>query len=147
MNGSVKQQFQAACGGVIRDSQGQWIMGFCKSLGLQTIIEAELYAIMLGLRMAQKLGLQQIMLYSDSLDAINIIMRDCCYDDHPLRDIIGDIRDLLFQDWNVKLYYTPRDNIACANYLVKEGHNAFANADVILIPTVLAGCCEMMLKD
>ncbi|KAK4278408.1 hypothetical protein QN277_016258 [Acacia crassicarpa] len=97
--------------------------------------------------MAQKLGFQQVLLYSDSLDAINIIMRDCCYNDHPLRDIIGDIRDLLFRDWNVKLYYTPRDNIACADYLAREGHVAPPDADVITIPTIPTGCLHMVLKD
>ncbi|KAK4260567.1 hypothetical protein QN277_003663 [Acacia crassicarpa] len=147
VDGSVRQQFQAACGGVIRDSRGHWLMGFYKALGLQTVIEAELYAIMLRLTMAQQLGLQQILLYLDSLDVVNILMRDCCYADHPLRDIIGNIRDLLFRDWDVKLYYTSRDNIACADYLAKEGHNALDVVDVILIPTVPAGCRDMVLKD
>ncbi|KAK4264495.1 hypothetical protein QN277_025660 [Acacia crassicarpa] len=122
-------------------------MGFCKALGLQTIIEAELHAIELGLLMACRFGLQQIQLYSDSLDAINILMRDGAYADHPLRDIIGNIRDLLFQDWDVQLFHTSRNNIACADYLAKEGHNVPANANVTLIPTVPMGCRDIVLRD
>ena len=70
-------------------------MGFYKSLRLHTVVEAEIFAIMLGLKMGQRMGLQRILLYSDSLDAINILMRDSPID-HPLKDIIGETRDLLF---------------------------------------------------
>ena len=108
---------------------------------------AELYAIELGLKMAHRMGFQQILLYSDSLDALNMLMRDGVYADHPLRDIIGNIRDLLFRDWDVKLFHTSRNNIACADYLAREGHDAPPDADIITIPTVPTGCLHMVLKD
>lgn len=82
-----------------------------------------------------------------SLKAVNILMRDCCYDDHPLRDIIRDIRELFLQDWNVKLYHTSWDNIFYADYMAKEGDNPSADEGVILIPTIPRGCLHMALKD
>ena len=147
VDGSVRHQFEAACGGVIRNSEGHWLMGFCKSLGVHSVIEAELIAILLGLKLAYQMGLQKILLYSDSLDVVNILMRDCCDEDHPLRDIVGEIRDLLFRDWSVKLNYTPRDNIACADFLAKKGHDIAVDVGEILIPVVPVECLEMVLKD
>ena len=147
VDGSVRHHFQAACGGVIRNSEGSWLIGFCKSLGLHSVIEAELYAILLGLKLGHQMGFRKILLYSDSLDAVNVLMRDSCHEDHPLRAVIREIRDLLFQDWDVTIHYTPRDNIACADYMAKEGHDAPGDTDVLLAPTVPAGCWEMVLRD
>ncbi|KAK4266867.1 hypothetical protein QN277_023732 [Acacia crassicarpa] len=145
---SVRHQFQATCGGVIRNSDGHWLMGFCKSLDAHTVIEAKLHAIMLGLRVGHHMGLRKILLYSDSLDTVNILMRDCCYVDHPLKEIIKEIRDLLYSDYlDVKIHYTPRDIISFADYMAKEGHNAPANEDVSLIPTIPVGCMEMAMRD
>ncbi|KAK4272272.1 hypothetical protein QN277_020854 [Acacia crassicarpa] len=115
---SIRQHHQAACGGVLRNSQGEWLMGYHKTLGLRSIIEAEIYAILLGFQIGLQMNFQRIVIYSDSLDAINILMRDSP-PNHPLKDIIGEARDLLFRDWNVELHYTSRDNISCADFMAK----------------------------
>ena len=112
------QQHQAACKGVLRNTQEEWLIGFYKPLGLLSVIEAKIYAIMIGLQIGLHMGLQRIVIYSDSLDAVNILMKDCPTD-HPLRDIIGETRDLLFRDWHVELHHTTRENISCADYMAK----------------------------
>lgn len=117
-------------------------MGFYKLLGLCFVIEAEIYAIMLGLQMR----LQIVILYSDCLDAISILIRDSP-NDHPLKDIIGKTRDLLFRDWEVEHHHTPRDNISCAGFMGKEGHSVVVSAEVTMIPTVPKGWLDMVLKD
>ncbi|XP_028754982.1 uncharacterized protein LOC114714409 [Neltuma alba] len=47
---------QAACGGVLRNSQGEWIAGFSKYLGKCSAIEAEEWAILSGMNIAWDLG-------------------------------------------------------------------------------------------
>ncbi|KAK4260810.1 hypothetical protein QN277_003879 [Acacia crassicarpa] len=121
-------------------------MGFHRFLGIHTVVEAELYAIMTGLKMGRQMGFRRFALYFDSLDAINFIMRDC-YIDHPLRLIIGEIRDLLFQDWDVEIHYSPRNNIACADYMARLGHEASDVTNVALVPTIPQGCLHMVLRD
>ena len=56
--------------------------------------------------------------------------------DHPLGDIIGETRDLLFKDQDVELHYTPRDNIICTDYMAKQGHDATIDADMILVQSI-----------
>ncbi|KAK4260509.1 hypothetical protein QN277_003609 [Acacia crassicarpa] len=146
VDGSVCHHLQAACGGVMRDSQGRWLLGFHKNLGLHGVVEAEIYAIWLGLNLANQMGIRKIQIYSDSLDAINAIMRDY-HADHPFREIIGKTRDLLYSDWSVELHYTSRRNISCADYLAKQGHDFDADADAFLIPSVSRGCLDMFLRD
>ncbi|KAK4257184.1 hypothetical protein QN277_006806 [Acacia crassicarpa] len=146
VDGSVRHYRQAACGGVIRNSHGHWLMGFHKSLGQHSPIEAEILAIMVGLTVGHQMGFQRIHLYSDSIEAINILMRDCPTD-HPLRDIITDTRDLLFQDCSVQLHYSPRENIFCADFMAKHGHEDQHGPDLVLLPTVPTSCLSMYLRD
>ncbi|KAK4284805.1 hypothetical protein QN277_001587 [Acacia crassicarpa] len=146
VDGSVYNQHQAACGGVIRNSQGHWLMGFYKSLGISSVTEAEIHAIMTGLTVARHMGLQRAILYSDSLDAINTIMRNH-YADHPFRDTIREIRDFLLQDWSVEIRHMPRENIAYADYMAKLGQDVTNVVDVVLIPIIPTGCLPMVLRD
>ncbi|KAK4252551.1 hypothetical protein QN277_014536 [Acacia crassicarpa] len=122
-------------------------MGINKSLGLQSVIEAEIHTIMLGLKMGQQMGTRRVLLYSNLLDAVNLIMRDYCHADHPLRGIIMKTRDLLFQDWDVELHYTLRENNSCADYMAKQGDDAPIDADVVLFPMTPAGCTQRFLTD
>ena len=76
-------------------------------------------------------------------------MRDH-YANHPLRDIISEIWDLLLQDWNMEIRHTPSDNISCADYMAKLGqlgHDTIDAVDVVLIPTIPKRCLHMFLKD
>lgn len=42
----------AGCGGLLRDSQGQWIIGFIRNIGDTTALAVELWAIRHGLSIA-----------------------------------------------------------------------------------------------
>lgn len=72
-------------------------MGFHKTLGLHSVIEVEIYTILLGLQIGFQMNFQRIVISSDPLDAVNILMKDSPTD-HPLRDIIEETRNLLFRD-------------------------------------------------
>ncbi|GLU09907.1 hypothetical protein SLE2022_267420 [Rubroshorea leprosula] len=52
-NGSVTSNpNNAGCGGLFRDNQGHWIMGFIRNIGYTTTLTTELYAIRDGLNIA-----------------------------------------------------------------------------------------------
>ncbi|KAK4268556.1 hypothetical protein QN277_025198 [Acacia crassicarpa] len=101
---------------------------------------------MRGLKIGHQMGLKKVLVYSDSLDAINILMRDCPMN-HPLRNIIGETRDLLFNDSNVELHHTSRNNILCADYMAKEGHNVADGVGVVTTSTIPQGCLHLALRD
>ncbi|XP_061341360.1 uncharacterized protein LOC133287715 [Gastrolobium bilobum] len=63
---------RAACGGLLRDCKGSWISGFSAFVGFCSPLQAELWAILKGLIFASNNGWKNIMLESDSLQAISL---------------------------------------------------------------------------
>ncbi|KAF7811879.1 putative ribonuclease H-like domain-containing protein [Senna tora] len=74
LDGSCSSSNNIAAGGLIRDSNGNWVMGFSKFLGGGTILYAELWAIVYGLDLAYSAGGSKIVVESDSLSAIALII-------------------------------------------------------------------------
>ncbi|KAK8996274.1 hypothetical protein V6N11_076514 [Hibiscus sabdariffa] len=60
-------------GGLIRDNEGNWIMGFKQILGSTSIFNAELWAIYTGLKLAWDNSFERIILQSDCLKAATTI--------------------------------------------------------------------------
>ena len=69
-DGSVLNKNNATCGGLIRDHYGCFLRGFSANLGMSTITFAKLYGMFLGLKEAQTLGMQKVILEVDSLCAV-----------------------------------------------------------------------------
>ncbi|PNY04820.1 ribonuclease H [Trifolium pratense] len=61
---ACKDGHPAGCGGVIRDSNGQWCGGFAKHVGSCSAFVAELWGVLERLKYARMLGLQVIELTS-----------------------------------------------------------------------------------
>lgn len=79
----------------MRDATGKWIIGFTQYTGFGNAIEAELRAIMLGLKiLSQMPQLSQGVIETDSSKAIELILRDDS-DHHPLGTIIDNCKYLL----------------------------------------------------
>lgn len=72
VDGSVSHGIgSAGCGGVLRDSKGDWITGFTHNIGVCSIGEAEAWGILQGLRMAAWKGVTNLIIESDSKSAID----------------------------------------------------------------------------
>ncbi|KAE8731150.1 hypothetical protein F3Y22_tig00002840pilonHSYRG00476 [Hibiscus syriacus] len=56
--------------GLIRNSNGQWEGGFNKNIGNCSALQAELWGIFEGLRLAQNLGMENMIIQTDSVQAI-----------------------------------------------------------------------------
>ena len=70
VDGSRNQEGYATCGGVIRDHLGRWLIGYQHKVGLGTIVEAEIQAIISGINICKNNGLKNIKLFSDSSEAL-----------------------------------------------------------------------------
>ncbi|XP_019162021.1 PREDICTED: uncharacterized protein LOC109158590 [Ipomoea nil] len=64
---------RAGCGGVLRDTQGNWRRGFSHNIGACEAKEAEAWAILVGLRMAAHYGASKIVVESDSIAVIRAL--------------------------------------------------------------------------
>ncbi|KAE8733280.1 hypothetical protein F3Y22_tig00001349pilonHSYRG00017 [Hibiscus syriacus] len=63
----------ASCGGVFRSSNGGWMFGFSKVIGICSIVEVELWGIHEGLSHAWNLGERLITVETDSLEAVRML--------------------------------------------------------------------------
>ncbi|KAK8631589.1 hypothetical protein V6N13_028372 [Hibiscus sabdariffa] len=63
----------AACGGVLRDYHSAWVRGFSKFVGRCLALEAELWGISTRLKIAWDMGFRQLVVETDSMDAIAVL--------------------------------------------------------------------------
>ncbi|KAL4346674.1 hypothetical protein GQ457_17G015250 [Hibiscus cannabinus] len=73
----------ASCGGVVRTSSGEWIIGFSKYVRICSTVVAELWDVFEGLVLAWTKGFRKVVLEVDSLDVFRILTRhdtNRCFD-------------------------------------------------------------------
>ncbi|KAK9044905.1 hypothetical protein V6N11_058796 [Hibiscus sabdariffa] len=61
-------------GGVLRDSSGVWVKGFCKSIGIISPLQAELWSILVGLQLAWSMGISLLQVQSDSSVVVCLVL-------------------------------------------------------------------------
>lgn len=67
-DGSVRgRELRASAGGLLRDDNGRWIVGYGRNIGSCSISKAELWGILDGLTVAWYYGYRRVVLESDKL--------------------------------------------------------------------------------
>jgi len=87
---SLSNPGRSSFGGLIRNNNGDWLLGFSGFCGITSCLAAELYAIFHGLRIAYDAGHMNIILESDSRMALDSIMSDV-QAHHPHAPLISQI--------------------------------------------------------
>ncbi|KAJ1429948.1 Ribonuclease H-like superfamily [Sesbania bispinosa] len=67
----------AACGGVIRDFAGAFLAGFANKLVRASVVGAELWGILRGLKLGLQLNLSMVVLETVSVQALHYIENGC----------------------------------------------------------------------
>ncbi|CAJ2665276.1 unnamed protein product [Trifolium pratense] len=111
---------RAGFGGLIREGDGSWIIGFSGFLGISNNTFAELMAVFHGLKIARERGYRRIHCYSDSQTMVDAISKDL-NSFHRYAAVIASIKDLLQLDWEVRLSHSLREGNAGADFLAKIG--------------------------
>ncbi|KAK8995051.1 hypothetical protein V6N11_069502 [Hibiscus sabdariffa] len=62
-----------SAGGLLRDHEGSWLLGFNKHLGISSTLEAELWGILEGLCLAWLHGFERVQCQTDSSEAYDLI--------------------------------------------------------------------------
>ncbi|CAL0327420.1 unnamed protein product [Lupinus luteus] len=86
----------AGCGGVVRDHFGAFVFNFANKIGLCSIIQAELWGILLGLRLLLQRGFLKVCLETDSASSLHLL-RSGCAPPHPCASLVNQIRLLIPQ--------------------------------------------------
>ncbi|MBA0677857.1 hypothetical protein Goari_019242, partial [Gossypium aridum] len=73
-NGAVaRDSGYAATGGVARDQDGNWIVGFNRFLGVCSPFEAEVWGILVGILILFNKGYRRIIIVTDNLEVAQIL--------------------------------------------------------------------------
>ncbi|GAU11214.1 hypothetical protein TSUD_342040 [Trifolium subterraneum] len=110
----------ASCGGILRNSNGQWLGGFSKNLGRCNAYLAELWGVYEGLRLAWNYGATKLKLQVDSSVVAYTLNGSNAGSVIGWR-LIEEIRRLLALEWEVKVCHSYREANACADALANMG--------------------------
>ncbi|KAK4256278.1 hypothetical protein QN277_009163 [Acacia crassicarpa] len=133
-----------ACGGVVRDTHGNFIKGFLFK-GLEgDCLSAKLWGCLHGLKLSWDLGYRNVILESDSADVVDLLRREM-NDLHADRNIIAEIHSLMRRDWRLDVRLISRWANTAADYLAKAGFSAMAGFHTVVSPD--AELYSLLVKD
>lgn len=120
-------------GGLIRDSEGEFLLGFYGTLRNQEITHVEIFALLQGITICWERGYMNVHCVSDSLDTVNYVKKGVT-NHHRYSNEIVKIQNLLLQDWQCSITHNCREGNQCADFLAKLGANSGVAMMVIQEP-------------
>ncbi|KAK8580708.1 hypothetical protein V6N12_070963 [Hibiscus sabdariffa] len=60
-------------GGLIHNVEGKWIVGFVKSIGSSNSLQAELWVIFEGMKLAWEFGFERLLIQNDCRQAADLV--------------------------------------------------------------------------
>ncbi|KAH9666870.1 reverse transcriptase domain-containing protein [Citrus sinensis] len=115
-DGARKGNGEASAGGLLRDCHGNFIHGFSAHLGVCSVLKAELWGVLHGLRMAWDLGYRRIQVGVDNCSVVQIIRENNAHV-NEISNIIEMIRELMRRDWRIQIDHIYREANSAADFL------------------------------
>ena len=112
-----------ACGGLVLDAMGKLIKGFSMILDDGDALLAEIWAMIIGLRVAWDTGCRNLIVESDSKDLVDLIQRDISAA-HRDANLIEQVKCLLANEWVVEICHISRNKNKAADIMAKLGLGA-----------------------
>ncbi|MCH79377.1 putative non-LTR retroelement reverse transcriptase [Trifolium medium] len=143
-DGACKDGRNAGCGGILRGSDGQWLGGFAKSIGICNAFIAELWGVFEGLKYARSLGYNAIDLNVDSMIVVQAIRTG------KTRSILGhnlvkNIMRLMRLDWDVTINHVYREANYCVDALANFGCSL--DSSIMVFDVCPSQLRQLMLAD
>ncbi|GAU35182.1 hypothetical protein TSUD_319920 [Trifolium subterraneum] len=133
-DGAYKESLDlAGCGGLLRDSNGQWIHGYTQKIGACDALHAEMWGMYVGMNLARRQGVTRLILESDSKLLVDMVTWRCNLNGAtPI--LIRRIKGLIDFDWQIQFKHTWREGNRSADWLANHSlvHSSF---DVISLET------------
>ncbi|KAF7844680.1 putative ribonuclease H-like domain-containing protein [Senna tora] len=108
-----------AAAGIIRDSNGNWIRGFSKFLGIENSLKTEMWAVALGFKLAKDMFCDKLVVESDSMIVIKLFTVDDVCVSHVgvlIHYCMSILRDIMI----VRIQHTLREGNMYADTLAKQ---------------------------
>ncbi|KAJ0527599.1 putative ribonuclease H domain-containing protein [Helianthus annuus] len=111
---------QSSYGGVVRNTHGEWVCGYVGNIGYNTSLAAEIWGIMMGLRFIRVMGLNNVVIETDSQAALLLITVHGVDESDPLSSMINSCKNDMAQ---LKCYmvHVKRDKNRCADLMARLG--------------------------
>lgn len=110
----------ASAGGVLRDHFGNFVFGFASDLPSYNVIQAELRAVSMGIKLAWLKGFRKVVIETDSAVAVCFIKAGCS-SRHLLFNLISETQDLLCRDDIFSINHVLREANQVADCFAKFG--------------------------
>ncbi|CAN1157728.1 Putative ribonuclease H protein At1g65750 [Linum perenne] len=110
----------AAAGGIIRDSDGRFVVAYAANLGVCSIMRAEIRGIVEGMKLAWNKGIRKLRIQSDSKAAVEMLVnRRNPVGQHS--NLVEQFFELSSRPWEVSIHHIYREANYAANYLANFG--------------------------
>ncbi|KAJ7982470.1 Ribonuclease H [Quillaja saponaria] len=113
-------QSRAGCGGVFRNENGDWLLGFHMNLGCCSSKVAELEGIRAGLLIARNNGWRNIYCETDASSVVEALMSEA-KDNSLMSSVVEDCKSLLQHLQTCSVHHVHREGNRCADALAKLG--------------------------
>ncbi|KAK8993536.1 hypothetical protein V6N11_033631 [Hibiscus sabdariffa] len=122
----------AVIGGVIRDKNGDWIVGFTRPVGRCSVLLAELWALHDMLARAWSFGFRRVVIETDCLEVIWILQRSS--NSLSGNGLVASIWYWIDQNWELVVCHSPRTCNLFADRLATWGRLNSQEALTLLSP-------------
>ncbi|XP_039044472.1 uncharacterized protein LOC120183949 [Hibiscus syriacus] len=132
-NGAVhKISSNGSVGGLIRNMNGDWIIGFNKPVEISTPLQDELWGILEGLHLALSHNIERLQCQTDSAEALKLVsspMANC----NPIA-LVRSIANLISKQWKIEFILIRREANAAADFLAKTTADTNERAQTYIVP-------------
>jgi ribonuclease HI len=150
IDGSVlRNPGHASSGGLLRDSNGNWIQGFSHFLGITNSLVAELWGLRDGLTLARDLHISRLVVELDAKAVIDLLkpVPRTPFVTHPYSALIDDCRCLLHTFERVVIQHAHRESNFCMDLLAKEGNNLLDSCAIVIYASPPSFVVSHLLAD
>ncbi|KAA3488041.1 LINE-type retrotransposon LIb DNA [Gossypium australe] len=132
-DGAVARIFgDAAAGGVVRDQDGNWILGYTHYLGSCSPLEAELWGVLDGVLILLNKGYKKVKIQTDNLEVIRALATKDMIDSGTT--LLRRIKRIMYSEGQWEIKHVPREGNLTADQLAKIGLSWQTSLRVFEVP-------------
>ena len=132
-------------GGLIRDSQGNWVKGYMRNIGVATSVTVGCWALRDGLLLASQLGIAQLVVELDARVVVGLFVSNNSSNKH-YSPLLNDCRSLLTRFLQIRVNHVYWEENRCADKLAKEGCSVEVDFVVLDRPSS-SDLCNILYSD
>ncbi|KAH9720545.1 proline transporter 2 [Citrus sinensis] len=132
-DGALKSSGLASAGGLVRNYCGEWVCGFSMNLGSCSIMEAQLWGLYQGLKIAWERGFRLLQVEVDNL-GVTQLLNSSEANRSGISSLLWGIKDLLNRDCQISVKHVYRERIVLPTSLPEWLSISHSGAIFFILP-------------